>query len=82
MLIYLYRFKKIVKIEVLNMNEIIYLSDKYDIAVRSGLHCAPLMHEALGTVKQGAVRFSFSYYNTSDEIKIAVSALKELAKEE
>ncbi len=58
------------------------LATEYDIATRSGAHCAPLMHKALGTVEQGAVRFSFSYYNTSDEIKIAVSALKELAKEE
>ena len=58
------------------------LATEYDIATRPGAHCAPLMHKALGTVEQGAVRFSFSYYNTSDEIKIAVSALKELAKEE
>jgi selenocysteine lyase/cysteine desulfurase len=40
------------------------------------------MHQALGTVEQGAVRFSFSYYNTKEEIKIAVSALQELAQEE
>ena len=58
------------------------LATEYDIATRPGAHCAPLMHKALGTVEQGAVRFSFSYYNTSDEIKMAVSALKELAKEE
>ena len=31
----------------------------YDIATRAGAHCAPRMHEALGTVQQGAVRFSF-----------------------
>ena len=36
----------------------------YGISTRSGGHCAPLMHEALGTVEQGAVRFSFSHYNT------------------
>lgn len=58
------------------------LATEYDIATRSGAHCAPLMHKALGTVEQGAVRFSFSYYNTSEEIKKAVSAIKELAKEE
>lgn len=58
------------------------LSTEFDIATRPGAHCAPLMHEALGTVEQGAVRFSFSHYNTMEEIKIAVSALRELAQEE
>ena len=58
------------------------LSEEYGIATRPGAHCAPLMHEALGTVHQGAVRFSFSHYNTMEEIQIAVSALRELAQEE
>lgn len=58
------------------------LSKQFHIATRPGAHCAPLMHEALGTVAQGAVRFSFSHYNTIEEINIAVSALRELAQEE
>ena len=58
------------------------LSSEYGIATRPGAHCAPLMHKALGTVDQGAVRFSFSHFNTLEEIKIAVSALRELAQEE
>ena len=58
------------------------LSEQYGIATRPGAHCAPLMHKALGTAAQGAVRFSFSHYNTNEEIKIAVSALQELAREE
>ena len=58
------------------------LSAEYGIATRPGAHCAPLMHNALGTVEQGAVRFSFSHYNTKEEILIAVSALRELAMEE
>ena len=58
------------------------LSSEYGIATRPGAHCAPLMHKALGTVEQGAVRFSFSHFNTMEEIKIAVSALRELAQEE
>ena len=57
------------------------LSAEYGIATRPGAHCAPLMHKALGTVEQGAVRFSFSHYNTKEEILIAVSALRELAQE-
>ena len=46
------------------------LSESYGIATRPGAHCAPLMHRALGTVDQGAVRFSFSHFNTEEEIKM------------
>ena len=53
-----------------------YLSEEYDIATRSGGHCAPLMHQALGTAEQGAVRFSFSHFNTEVQIDEAVDALK------
>lgn len=53
----------------------------YQIATRSGGHCAPLMHQELGTVEQGAVRFSFSHYNTTEEVTAAVEAIKELSKE-
>ena len=59
-----------------------HLSEEYGIATRPGAHCAPLMHQTLGTAEQGAVRFSFSHYNTKEEIKIAVAALQELAQEE
>lgn len=52
----------------------------YGIAVRSGAHCAPLMHRALGTEKQGAVRFSFSHFNTEEEIKEGIRAVKEMAQ--
>ncbi len=54
----------------------------YGISTRPGAHCAPLMHEALGTVEQGAVRFSFSHYNTEEEVDAAIRAIKELAEEE
>ncbi len=54
----------------------------YEISTRPGGHCAPLMHEALGTVEQGAVRFSFSHYNTDEEIELAIRAVQELAQEE
>ena len=55
---------------------------EYDISTRPGAHCAPLMHEALGTVEQGAVRFSFSHYNTDEEVDTAIRAIRELAVEE
>ena len=51
----------------------------YEIATRPGGHCAPMMHRALGTVSQGAVRFSFSSFNTADEVDTALDALRELA---
>lgn len=54
----------------------------YDISTRPGGHCAPLMHEALGTVEEGSVRFSFSHFNTEEEIQTAIRAVEELAKEE
>jgi selenocysteine lyase/cysteine desulfurase len=50
------------------------------IQVRSGLHCAPLIHRAMGTFAGGGtVRFSFSPANTLEEIEIAASALVEIA---
>lgn len=54
----------------------------YDISTRPGAHCAPLMHKALGTVEQGAVRFSFSHFNTDEEVEIAIKAIEELSKDE
>ena len=57
------------------------LMEDYGIAVRSGAHCAPRMHKALGTASQGAVRFSFSWFNTEQEVDAAIQALRELAQE-
>ena len=57
------------------------LSQEYGIVTRAGAHCAPLMHEALGTREQGAVRFSFSCFNTEEEVDFAVRAVEKLARE-
>lgn len=57
------------------------LSECYDIATRAGAHCAPLMHRALGTVEQGAVRFSFSWFTTEEDVDAAITAMRELASE-
>lgn len=55
------------------------LWEDYKICVRAGAHCAPLLHRHFGTEKQGAVRFSFGYFNTEAEVDIAIEAVKELA---
>lgn len=54
------------------------LSAKYDIAVRGGLHCAPLMHEALGTLDNGLVRVSLSHFNSESELEHLLHALIEI----
>jgi cysteine desulfurase family protein len=54
------------------------LAEDYNICTRGGGHCAPLMHQALGTKEQGAVRFSFSFHNTKEEVNIAIQGIKEL----
>lgn len=53
----------------------------YGISTRAGGHCAPLMHESLHNAKQGAVRFSFSHFNTKEEVEIAIRAVRELSEE-
>lgn len=57
------------------------LWEEYEICVRAGAHCAPLMHEHFGTAEQGAVRFSFSYWNTEAEVDRAIQAVREIAAE-
>ena len=54
------------------------LNDKFDIAVRGGFHCAPLMHKALGTEKEGLVRASLSVFNSSNEIDYFIRAVKKI----
>jgi selenocysteine lyase/cysteine desulfurase len=56
----------------------IILDQSFEIAVRAGLHCAPLMHELLGTSPRGSIRFSPGYFNTLEEAGRAVSAVREI----
>lgn len=51
------------------------LSERFGIAVRGGLHCAPLVHRALGTFPDGLVRASFSSFQSKKEVDALVSAL-------
>ena len=57
------------------------LAERFSIATRPGAHCAPRLHRALGTVEQGAVRFSWSYFNTREETELAAEAVRTLAEE-
>lgn len=54
------------------------LTDKYAIATRVGLHCAPNAHKTLGTYPTGTLRFSFGWHNTTEEVNVALQALKEV----
>ena len=80
-----YKTDNRVSIVALNIGEIDsskisdILSNDYNIATRPGAHCAPLMHEVLGTINQGIVRFSFSYFNTFEEIDKGIEAIKEIS---
>lgn len=63
----------------LDSSELAYILDsEYEIAVRPGLHCAPLAHKTIGTDKLGAVRFSVGPFNTESDINAAVNALNEI----
>lgn len=56
------------------------LFSEYDICTRGGVHCAPLIHKAFNTDNQGIVRFSFSHFNTEEEIEKAIKAVWEISK--
>lgn len=73
----------IISLNIGNMNSASVsdiLWEDYEICVRAGAHCAPLMHKTFGTEKQGAVRFSFSCFNTEAEIDTAIRAMHEIAE--
>lgn len=55
------------------------LWEEFEIATRPGYHCAPLMHQALGTADRGTVRLSLSSFTTKSEIDQALVALQALA---
>lgn len=48
------------------------------VCVRAGLHCAPTAHTTVGTIEQGTVRFSFSPFNTLNEVNMAADILKKV----
>lgn len=66
--------------EGVDSTEVSYVLDKaYQIATRAGLHCAPLAHDTLGTLKSGIVRFSVGCFNTIEEIDVVLDALRQIS---
>jgi cysteine desulfurase/selenocysteine lyase len=55
------------------------LDEEYGILCRVGLHCAPSAHKTIGTFPRGTVRFALSYFNTEEEVGVAVQAVREMA---
>ena len=71
-----------INIDKEDSSEISYILDSaFDIATRSGLHCAPLAHKTINTFEQGTVRFSIGYFNTKNDIDKALIALNSIVKE-
>ena len=54
------------------------LNEEFNICVRAGLHCAPLVHKKFKTQEEGMVRVSLDFFNTFDEIDYFVSALNQI----
>ncbi len=58
------------------------LAGSFDIATRSGLHCAPLIHRYLGTAETGTIRVSPGYFNTADDVDVLCNALEQIATQD
>lgn len=61
-------------------SEVAFILDKaFEVAVRAGLHCAPLAHKTMGTIDQGTIRFGLGYFNTPQEIEYTLECVKKIA---
>jgi len=58
------------------------LDERFGILCRPGLHCAPAAHRTIGTFPRGTIRFGFGYFNTEEEISLALEAIRSLALRE
>jgi cysteine desulfurase family protein len=56
------------------------LDQTFDIKVRTGLHCAPMMHKAIGTFPLGTIRLSPGYFNTLEEIEMTIKAIERVSR--
>lgn len=66
-------------VEGIKPSDVAYiLQNGYDITVRTGLHCAPLIHDALGTKDNGTIRVSVSYFNTKEDVEALINAMADI----
>jgi cysteine desulfurase family protein len=65
-------------IEGLESSEVGYFLSENDIAVRTGYHCAPLIHQVIGTQNRGTVRISPGYFNAFEDIYTLVESIKHI----
>jgi len=56
------------------------LDQTFDIKVRTGLHCAPMMHKTIGTFPLGTIRLSPGYFNTLEEIEMTIKATERVSR--
>ena len=67
-------------IEGIRCEDVAYQLDKnHEIMIRAGLHCAPLAHEVIGTIKTGTARIGIGHFNTKEDIDRIISALRQLS---
>ncbi len=70
-----------INLKSMDPSEFAYMLDrKYGIMARSGLHCAPYAHRTVGSYPIGSVRLSIGYFNTEDDIRYTLGAIREIAK--
>ena len=62
-----------------NARVALQLEQRYGIAVRAGLHCAPWAHRAIGTFPQGTIRVSLGHSTTAAEVDTVIAAFREIA---
>jgi cysteine desulfurase family protein len=67
-----------ITLESMDSSQVGYLLNKKEIAVRTGFHCAPLIHGIMGTLKSGTVRISPGYFNTHGDIENVIKAIEEI----
>lgn len=69
------------RIDGMEVEEVGYLLDKsFGISCRVGLHCAPMIHQAIGSSPEGTIRFSLSGFNTEEEVDYAINAVRKLVQ--
>lgn len=67
-----------INIDNIDSSRVGYILNKDNIAVRTGYHCAPLIHNVIGTAQYGTVRISPGYFNTFEDIEACITSIKNI----